>query len=253
MERDGVVLGLPDRRSCLNEDRANLNGRLDAGEDTNGDGVPTPGNLVALLASTVTTDANGVATITMRYAEHRLLDGRTSLTATAIVAGTESVTYKDFPLDKLSGDYSAKTVSPAGANSPFGVDTSACSSPNPSIALVGMPGSGKSTVGRQLARHLDRRFFDSDRRDRAADWLPDPAVLRAAGRGGLSRCRAARGGRPARASAAWCWGCTGGGTVLREANRRALAEHCVVVYLRSSPEELSLPPAPRHAAAAAAA
>lgn len=30
------------------------------------------------------------------------------------------------------------------------------------IALVGMPGSGKSTVGRQLARHLQREFVDSD-------------------------------------------------------------------------------------------
>ena len=31
---------------------------------------------------------------------------------------------------------------------------------------------------------------------------------------------------------------TGGGAVLREANRRALQTHCCVVYLRSSPDEL---------------
>ena len=31
-----------------------------------------------------------------------------------------------------------------------------------SIALVGMPGCGKSTVGRQLARQLGWRFVDSD-------------------------------------------------------------------------------------------
>ena len=30
------------------------------------------------------------------------------------------------------------------------------------IALVGMPGCGKSTVGRQLARQLGWRFADSD-------------------------------------------------------------------------------------------
>jgi len=30
------------------------------------------------------------------------------------------------------------------------------------IALVGMPGSGKSTVGRQLARQLELAFVDSD-------------------------------------------------------------------------------------------
>jgi len=30
------------------------------------------------------------------------------------------------------------------------------------IGLVGLPGSGKSTVGRQLARRLQLSFFDSD-------------------------------------------------------------------------------------------
>jgi len=30
------------------------------------------------------------------------------------------------------------------------------------IALIGLPGSGKSTVGRQLARRLQLPFFDSD-------------------------------------------------------------------------------------------
>lgn len=33
---------------------------------------------------------------------------------------------------------------------------------NTSIALVGLPGSGKSTVGRHLARQLGLRFVDSD-------------------------------------------------------------------------------------------
>ena len=30
------------------------------------------------------------------------------------------------------------------------------------IALVGLPGSGKTTVGRQLARRLGLEYFDSD-------------------------------------------------------------------------------------------
>ena len=31
-----------------------------------------------------------------------------------------------------------------------------------SIVLIGPPGSGKSTVGRSLAKRLDRKFFDTD-------------------------------------------------------------------------------------------
>lgn len=115
---------------CPNEDRANLNGRLDPGEDTNGDGSLTPGNVVALTASTVTTDSNGAATITMRYAELYAPWIGVRLTATAIVAGTESTSFKDFPLDKLAGDFSVKTVAPAGARSPFGIDVSTCTNTN---------------------------------------------------------------------------------------------------------------------------
>jgi hypothetical protein len=111
---------------CLNEDRANLNGRLDPGEDTNGDGSLTPGNVAALTASTVTTDSNGAATITMRYAELYAPWIGVRLTATAIVSGTESTSFKDFPLDKLAGDFSVKTVAPAGVLSPFGIDATSC-------------------------------------------------------------------------------------------------------------------------------
>lgn len=113
-------------QECPNEDRANLNGRLDAGEDTNGDGSLTPGNVAALTSSTVTTDSNGAATITMRYAELYAPWIGVRLTATAIVAGTESTSFKDFPLDRLAGDFSVKTVAPAGATSPFGTDVATC-------------------------------------------------------------------------------------------------------------------------------
>ena len=34
--------------------------------------------------------------------------------------------------------------------------------PSPPLALIGMPGSGKSTVGRHLARQLGIKFVDSD-------------------------------------------------------------------------------------------
>jgi protocatechuate 3,4-dioxygenase beta subunit len=115
--------------SCANED-LNQNGRLDSGEDTNSDGTLTPGNVVALTASTVTTDANGAASITMRYAELYASWIAVRLTASATVGGTESMTFKEFPLDKLGSDYSSKLIAPAGVISPFGIDTSSCSNAN---------------------------------------------------------------------------------------------------------------------------
>ena len=104
------------------------------------------------------------------------------------------------------------------------------------LTLVGMPGSGKSTVGRQLSRRLGLPFFDSDhlieehlgctikdffaREGEAAFRDVEERVIRDAMQG------------PASIVA------TGGGAVLREANRAQLRAAGKVVYLRSTPEEL---------------
>ena len=106
----------------------------------------------------------------------------------------------------------------------------------PSLALVGMPGCGKSTVGRHLARQLGWRFVDSDHE-----------IERQIG--GSIRTYFERQGEAAfrdleqqtieaLASQAGTVLATGGGAVLREANRLALKRGCKVVYLRSTPEEL---------------
>lgn len=99
-----------------------------------------------------------------------------------------------------------------------------------------MPGSGKSTVGRQLSRRLQLPFFDSDhlieqrlgcsireyfaREGEAAFRDIEQQVIAELARG------------PDAVVA------TGGGAVLREANRRSLREGGRVIYLRSTPEEL---------------
>lgn len=114
---------------CPNED-ANTNGILDAGEDINGDGALTPGNVVSLAASTVTTDANGSATLKLRYPESVASWIDVRLTATAVVSGTESRSFREFPLDVLSSDYTSETVPPAGRLSPFGTDASTCTNAN---------------------------------------------------------------------------------------------------------------------------
>jgi shikimate kinase len=104
------------------------------------------------------------------------------------------------------------------------------------IALIGLPGSGKTTISRQLARRMSLSFVDSDQliesrvgctvrewfesrgedsfRDREETVIDE---LTQAGHGVVS---------------------TGGGVVLRAINRSRLKERCTVVYLRSTPEEI---------------
>ncbi|WP_348752144.1 Ig-like domain-containing protein [uncultured Aquincola sp.] len=112
---------------CPNED-VNEDGRLNE-TDTNGDGQLTPGNVVALTSPTVVTDGEGKATITLRYAEMYAPWIVLKLTATGIVSGTESSSYREFALDRLASDFSNKAITPAGAVSPFGSVLS-CTTPN---------------------------------------------------------------------------------------------------------------------------
>ena len=104
------------------------------------------------------------------------------------------------------------------------------------IALVGLPGSGKSTVGRQLARRLQLPFIDTD-----------PLIERRLGcsiraffeREGEARFRDIEESVIDEVSG-YSDGVvsTGGGAVLRPLNRERLHDRCQVVYLRSTPEEV---------------
>ncbi|WIW00142.1 MULTISPECIES: shikimate kinase [Roseateles] len=105
------------------------------------------------------------------------------------------------------------------------------------ISLVGMPGGGKSTVGRQLARQLGVRFVDSDTEIEARIGEPIRAFFDRSGEAAFRDIESqvlnellAREGEFVLA--------TGGGIVLREANRQLLHQASTVLYLRSTPEEL---------------
>jgi shikimate kinase len=104
------------------------------------------------------------------------------------------------------------------------------------LALVGMPGGGKSTVGRHLARSLQERFVDSDTEIERRIGCPIRVFFEREGEASFRDIEqevvAELIGRQAGVIA------TGGGTVLREANRQALHGRTTVVYLRSTPEEL---------------
>jgi shikimate kinase len=102
--------------------------------------------------------------------------------------------------------------------------------------LIGMPGSGKSTVGRQLSRRLQLPFFDSDH---VIEARLGCAIKDYFAREGEAAFRDVEEQVIAELSSGdACVLATGGGAVLRQANRRRLHEATQVVYLRSSAEEV---------------
>lgn len=105
------------------------------------------------------------------------------------------------------------------------------------IALVGLPGGGKTTVGRQLARRLGVDFADTDAAIEQRLGEPIRSFFEREGEAvfrDIEQATIEEMTRHWRGVLA-----TGGGAVLREANRRALHERALVIYLRSSAEELA--------------
>lgn len=105
-----------------------------------------------------------------------------------------------------------------------------------SLVLVGLPGSGKTTVGRQLARRLQLPFVDSDH---VIEQRLGCSIREFFEREGEARFRdVEEEAIDALTSAPGRVLSTGGGAVLRIANRQHLRDRGRVVYLKSSPEEL---------------
>jgi shikimate kinase len=104
-----------------------------------------------------------------------------------------------------------------------------------SIFLVGPMGSGKSAVGRSLARALDMPFYDSDAEVERRTGVDIPYIFEMEGEAGFrEREREAVATLAALPRIVLA---TGGGAVLLPENRRALAEGGWVVYLETSVEQ----------------
>ena len=105
-----------------------------------------------------------------------------------------------------------------------------------SCFLVGLPGSGKSTVGRQLARRVSLPFFDSDH---VIEHRLGCSVREFFESEGEERFRELESTVIDELTAGpACVVSTGGGSVLRPENRERLNHRGTVVYLRSTPEEI---------------
>lgn len=100
------------------------------------------------------------------------------------------------------------------------------------LTLVGMPGSGKSSVARRVAEKMKRTFIDTDRAIMAYTGKSIQAVLRDRKRGEkyLRKAETTVIARECRESGKVI--ATGGGAVLRKVNRNCIRENSVVIYVK---------------------
>jgi shikimate kinase len=106
------------------------------------------------------------------------------------------------------------------------------------VVLVGLMGVGKSTVGRRLAKEMERPFADADEQVELRAGMAIPAIFRTGGEDEFRRLEtevlADLTARPHPLVIA-----AGGGAVSRGQNRELLAPRCFVVWLRASAEFLA--------------
>ena len=104
------------------------------------------------------------------------------------------------------------------------------------IVLIGMPGCGKSTIGRLLAARLGRELLDADAAVEAAAGCTIPEIFRAGGEAAFrTQETAALRSLGARSG---CVIATGGGCVTRPENEPLLRQNAAVIWLQRALDRL---------------
>lgn len=104
------------------------------------------------------------------------------------------------------------------------------------VILVGMMGSGKTTMGRALAKHLDKQFVDSDEEIQHRTGVTIPHIFDVEGESGFrARESSVIADLVKRANMILA---TGGGAVLMEQNRAEMRQNGIVIYLKASVHDL---------------
>jgi len=104
------------------------------------------------------------------------------------------------------------------------------------IALIGMPGCGKSTVGRLLAHAMERSFADIDERIVATAGKSIPRIFAEEGEEKFRQLETRLLGEEAKKSGMVL--ATGGGVVTRPENLDILRQNSLIVYMKRELNEL---------------
>ena len=104
------------------------------------------------------------------------------------------------------------------------------------LVLIGMPGSGKTTVGRLLAKELGRELLDVDELIMQKAGRPIRHIFESIGEGGFRRLEAEIIAEVSRQNGVII--ASGGGSVLLEDNARRLAQNGRMFFLDRSPDRL---------------
>lgn len=104
------------------------------------------------------------------------------------------------------------------------------------IFLVGLMGAGKTTIGRLLAKHLHKTFYDSDHEIERRTGVNIPLIFEVEGEAGFRKRESAVIEELVHKDNIVL--ATGGGAVLALNNRESLKRNGVVIYLRANVHEL---------------
>jgi shikimate kinase len=106
------------------------------------------------------------------------------------------------------------------------------------IYLIGLMGSGKTTLGKILSKKLDKHFYDSDQVIEEKLGVNVPMIFEYEGEAGFrEREKDILKELVSKQNIVLA---TGGGIILSESNRDLLAKNGIVIYLKSNQKDLVL-------------
>lgn len=104
------------------------------------------------------------------------------------------------------------------------------------IFFIGLMGAGKTTIGKLLAKHLDKSFFDTDVEIEKRTGVKIPVIFDLEGEVGFRKRETAIIEELSQLNNIVM--ATGGGAVIAQTNRDLLQTNGTVIYLRANVNEL---------------